>query len=308
MRVPVRISALLPRLLVYYATASLTLAIALGEFAFRPKRLPVNERSSAQATAARFGAVLEDVSVTASDGAHLQAWFAHPGTGNGDAVILLHGIGDNRQGMMGFAERFLAHGYAVLVPDSRAQGSSGGRFPTYGILEADDVSRWYGWLMARDRPTCIFGMGESMGAAILLQAVKTTPFCSVIAESPFASFRQIAYIRVGQVFHAGEWLGQYPWRPAIELAFLYGRLTRGVYLPNASPEEAVEGSQVPILLIHGLADDNIPPQQSEIIHARNPADTALWEVPKAGHCGAVSVAPEEFDRRVLGWFAAHGSA
>ncbi|MGB8985286.1 MAG: hypothetical protein WCC37_01520 [Candidatus Sulfotelmatobacter sp.] len=33
---------------------------------------------------------------------------------------------------------------------------------------------------------------------------------------------------------------------------------------------------MPILLIHGLADDNILHQQSEEIRARNPADIALW--------------------------------
>jgi hypothetical protein len=104
--------------------------------------------------------------------------------------------------MMGFAELFLSSGYAVLVPDSRAQGESGGEFPTYGLKESDDVHRWFKWLVMQ-HSRCVFGMGESMGAAIVLQAVKTTPFCAVVAESSFASFRQIAYLRVGQFFHVG---------------------------------------------------------------------------------------------------------
>jgi pimeloyl-ACP methyl ester carboxylesterase len=110
---------------------------------------------------------------------------------------------------------------------------------------------------------------------------------------------------VGQIFHTGKWLGQYALRPTVELAFLYGKLTRGVDLTAASPEQSVVGSRVPILLIHGLNDDNIPPHQSEMIRAHNPASITLWEVPKAGHCGAVSVAQEEFNTRVLGWFTTH---
>jgi uncharacterized protein len=133
-------------------------------------------------------------------------------------------------------------------------------------------------------------MGESMGAAILLQSVREeTGFCAVVAESSFASFRQIAYVRVGQFVGTGTWLGRVALRPAVELAFLDGRITRGVSLTEASPENAVAGSHVPILLIHGLLDDNIPFQQSERIHARKPADITLWEVPGARHCGAVSV-------------------
>jgi uncharacterized protein len=302
----VRVRGYLIRLAIYYALLTLVLAIGLGELAFRPPRIPLDEREAAVATAVRVGGVLQDVSQKTADGVVLRGWYVRPAKSNGSAVLLLHGVGDNRQGMGGFAELFLSHGYSVLLPDSRAHGESGGGYPSYGVREVSDVRTWFDWLEQTDHPRCIFGMGESMGAAILLQSTQTNPFCAVVAESPFASFRQIAYIRVGQIFHSGEWLGEYALRPAVELAFLYGKLTRGVYLPNASPQRAVAGSRVPILLIHGLADDNIPPHQSEMIRAANPSDIELWKVPHATHCGAVSVAPDEFNAHVLGWFATHG--
>ena len=206
--------------------------------------------------------------------------------------FFLHGVGDNRQGMLSYAELFLSNGYGVLLPDSRAQGESGGAFATYGIKEADDVHRWFDWLGTADHPQCICGLGESMGAAILLQSLRAEPhFCAVVAESPFANFREIGYTRVGQFFGVGPWLGRIVLRPAVELAFLYGRLRFGVNLADASPERAVENIQIPILLIHGLKDHNIPPSHSREIQAHNPSDITLWEVPRAGHCGAVMVAP-----------------
>ncbi len=157
---------------VCYAVLCAILAIFLGELAFRPQRVRITERQSAEATAARFGAALRDVSVIASDGSHLQGWFARPAKANGDAVILLHGVGDNRQGMMGFAELFLSNGFVVLVPDSRAQGGSGGAFPTYGLKESGDVHRWFDWLVIQQHPKCVFGMGESMGAAFCSSRLK----------------------------------------------------------------------------------------------------------------------------------------
>lgn len=289
-----------------YATLCAVVAVFLGELAFRPLRMPLRNSQAARVVASRFGANLQNVSISARDGVQLRGWFASPSNGNGDAVILLHGVGDNREGMAGFAELFLSKGYAVLLPDSRGQGESGGQFPTYGVKETGDVHRWFEWLAAQQHPRCIFGMGESMGAAILLQSLREeTRFCAVIAESSFASFRQIAYVRVGQFAGTGAWLGKIAFRPAVELAFLYGRITRGVSLTDASPEDAVIGSRVPILLIHGLSDDNIPFPQSEQIRNHNPADITLWEVPGAGHCGAVSAAPEQFDSRVVRWFSAH---
>jgi alpha-beta hydrolase superfamily lysophospholipase len=78
--------------------------------------------------------------VTSSEGIEDASTARHPyssdltsSNANGDAVVLLHGVGDNCQGMMGFAELFFSNGFAVLVPDSRAQGESGGDFPTDGL-------------------------------------------------------------------------------------------------------------------------------------------------------------------------------
>lgn len=305
MKVPRRMRAVLVRVALYYGVCSLVLAPFLGEIAFHPSRAPVRAHAAFAVEAERFGGNLEDVSVTASDGSRLDGWFTRPKDYNGTAVILLHGIGDNREGMTGYAELFLSHGYAVLLPDSRGQGESGGGFPTYGVKETDDVHRWVGWLTEQQHPECVYGMGESMGAALILQAAAMEPrFCAIIAESPFASFRQIAYIRVGQIFHTGKWLGQIVLRPTVELALLYGRITRGIWLSSASPMRAVRGNETPIMLIHGLADSNIPAQQSEMIRSENPS-IVLWEVPHAGHCGAVDAAPAEFKNRVLAWFSNH---
>jgi hypothetical protein len=58
------------------------------------------------------------------------------------------------------------------------------------------------------------------------------------------------------------------------------------------------------LLIHGQVDGNIPVRHSRLIKARN-SRIELWEVHAADHCGAISVAPAEFERRVVGWFETH---
>jgi fermentation-respiration switch protein FrsA (DUF1100 family) len=64
-------------------------------------------------------------------------------------------------------------------------------------------------------------------------------------------------------------------------------------------------SKTPILLIHGLADTNIPPYHSDLIQAANPAMVVLWKVPGARHTASHAAAPEEFERRGLEWFGEH---
>jgi len=293
----------------------LVFCIAIGilatEMALHPGRrlLEPKAEAAAQAIALRNQAELAEVSVTAVDGATLRGWSIRPLHGNGDAVILLHGHTDNRAGMLGNAELLLRHGYAVLLPDARAHGVSGGALATYGVKEADDIRRWFDWLHRTESPRCIDGLGESMGAAELLNSLQAEPgFCAVAAESSFASFREASYDRLGEQLHAGAWAGRTVLRPAVEAGLLYARWKYAVDFAQASPMNSVAASKVPVLLIHGRKDTNLPARNSEMIRshsaARIPA-VVLWEPSEAGHCGAAGVEPAEFERRVIGWFESH---
>src|SRR5262249_44940341 len=129
-------------------------------------------------------------------------------------------------------------------------------------------------------------------------------FCAVAAESSFSNFREIAYDRMGQQFHAGAWVGQTLLRPVVEIAFAYAHLKYHLDLTKVSPEDSVARTRVPVLLIHGEMDSNIPLRHARRIKAKN-SSVELWEVAGADHCGAISVAPTEFERRLLMWFQSH---
>ncbi len=282
-------------------------AFFLADVTVHPYRraLTPDDKINAQSAAANLKARLTDEAIDAQRQATLRAWLIQPQHSNGNAVILFHGLGDNRLGMTGYAELLLAHGYTVLMPDARAHGESGGDLATYGLIERDDVRRWFEWLDYTAHPTCIYGLGESMGAAQLLQSLAIEPrFCAVVAESSFSNFREIAYDRMRQRFGTGPWVGRTVLRPVVEIALLIAQARYHVDLTQASPEEAVAHTRVPVLLIHGEVDSNISLRHSLRLVAHNP-ELSLWQVPGADHCGAMSVAPQEFERRVLTWFDAH---
>lgn len=292
-----------------YLGMSAFVGILVMESALHPARrgLSSSDENEMLQIASALHSTLQDVKIPAADGMELNAWSIQPQKSNGNIVILLHGLGDNRLGMAGYAELFLNHGYGVLMPDARAHGASGSNVATYGYLERNDVRLWFEWLRIHQHPHCIFGLGESMGAAQLLQALAVEPnFCAVIAESPFSTFREISYDRVGQFFGTGPWVGRTVLRPTVEFAFLYARARYKINPSKISPEDTVATSQTPVFLIHGLMDSNIPERHSRLIFARN-KNTVLWEVPNANHCGAISTAPQEFELRVLAWAENHSS-
>ena len=244
----------------FYLAASALVAVVVMEGAFHPAHRPLTlaDETTMSQIARGLDATLKDVSITASDGAQLKAWSIQPTHRNGNTVLLLHGLGDNRFGMTGYAEMFLSHGF-----------------------------------------------GESMGAAQLLQALEVEPhFCAVVAESPFSTFREISYDRVGQFFRTGPWLGRTLFRSTVELAFLYARWKYKVDFSKVSPQEVVATTHVPVFLIHGASDRNIPVRHSHLIVTASP-NVIFWEVPKTDHCGAMSTSPAEFETKVISWATNH---
>ncbi|MGO9228128.1 MAG: alpha/beta hydrolase [Bryobacteraceae bacterium] len=255
--------------------------------------------------AAYPAATWKTVTVRAADGAVLEGWFAAPSTKpSGRCVAVLHGIADSRLGAAGFAPMFLAEGYSVLLPDSRGHGRSGGEFVTYGLLEKRDVVEWAHWMRSAGCAS-VYGMGESLGASILIQASAVEPvFRAIVAECPFADLEAAGEIRVQRILHLPGWVAKPIAWAIVASGVTYARLRYGIDVSQVAPVEAMARTKTPILLIHGLADSRTPCWHSQRLAQANPA-AVLWLVPHANHVRASAADPTGFRLRVLGWFAQH---
>src|SRR6266478_5821302 len=131
-----------------YLALSFIVGVLVAEATIHPRRRLVSAKDEVRAEemAHSHEAELADVQIAARDGTTLSAWTIRPRNSNGKAIILLHGLSDNRLGMIGYAEMLLGHGFSVLAPDARAHGASGGQLATYGLLESEDIHRWFDWL------------------------------------------------------------------------------------------------------------------------------------------------------------------
>ena len=260
------------------------------------------EPALADGVARDSGSAWKAVEVKAADGVTLRAWSFTPARPNAAGVMLLHGVADTRRGMTTHAWFLLARGYSVLLPDSRGHGVSEGSPITYGIREADDVHRWANWWFDTRHIARLYGAGESMGSAILIQSLRVEPrFRAVVADCSFYSFEEIARYRVRTLLHLGPMLA---W-PMVRTGMWYARARYGLDMRQASPADAIRTSHVPVLLIHGTEDRNVPTEDSLMLHALNPADTRLWIVKGAGHVASISTQPEAYAQTVVDWFAVH---
>src|SRR5258708_30598536 len=109
-----------------YLGVCVVAGIYVADGTLHPARRPLTqeEETTMRQISDAVGAEMEDVSITTQDSVVLSAWIVQPRQRNGDAALLLHGLGDNRIGMTGYARLLLARRFAVLLPDARAHGSN----------------------------------------------------------------------------------------------------------------------------------------------------------------------------------------
>jgi hypothetical protein len=213
--------------------------------------------------------------------------------------MALHGIGDTRRGMIGFAPMLAERGLRVLIPDSRGHGESGGEFVTYGVMERRDVQTWATFLRGEGCES-LYGIGESLGAAVLLQSMPEAGFRAIVAECAFVDLEEIGTYRVKQK------TGLPGARVLVWSAMAYARVRYGWNLWEASPSAAIAKSDTRVLLIHGMEDGNTPAWHSRELQRASASAwgrAELWLVPGAGHTNASGVAGKEFRERVLRTFA-----
>ena len=136
-----------------------------------------------------------DLTISMSDNVGITATYYEPAgappLGGWPAVMLLHGLGENRNytanavGMSinTIAETYLApQGYAVLTFDARGHGQSGGLVAIDGPREIQDVRELFAWLSSQPlvNKLRIGAFGYSYGGGALWRAAaENVPFAAI---------------------------------------------------------------------------------------------------------------------------------
>jgi uncharacterized protein len=241
---------------------------------------------------------VQAVSFEGAGGIRLAGWYVPPR--NGVVIILLHGYGGNRLEMRWHAERLVAAGYGVLLYDERASGESGGTQRSMGWLDVEDMGGALALLSAQKngRTNRIGFLGASMGAEIgLIAAARYPQIEAVIADGP-------GIVTAEDQVLPGTWV-----YPIFYLSDrLYDRILSfqtGLSIPPPIIKTIGKITPRPILLIAGGVE--WPIFGSEEPRLRRYAKYAglnatVWVIPEALHCNGPAVRPEEYARRMIGFF------
>ncbi len=213
-------------------------------------------------------------------------------------IILSHGISSNRYGMIRYLKLFQELGFNIVIYDMRGHGASGGNHVTYGYYEKYDLKSLVDWVIEKHGAQNIIGtMGISLGAAVSLQhAGIDSRIAFIISEASFADLTNLLIYRLKKDYH----LPQFPFIP---LTGLFCRIISGMDLNQVSPTSSSVLIHSPTLVIHGEADQYIPPKMSlEIFNSLATSQKRLYLATGAGHSHSLSTDPKEYKRQVTSFF------
>jgi dienelactone hydrolase len=277
------------------AGAGTVLLAAVVTFIVGPAVAATNvPRPEVGATPAGKGLVYESVTMTSDDGVRLAGWYL--ASTNHAAVVLLHGAGSTRSGILDEAAVLAAHGFGVLMIDARGHGDSGGRAMDFGWHGDADIAAATGFLAERpDVDSHRIGLvGMSMGGEEALGASATNQLIrAVVAEG--ATARSAA---------DEAWLSdEFGFRGLVQepLERLQDVVTDALTdasVPTSS-RAAVETSGDTRYLLITAGNEADEGHAAAYVAAGAPSRVDIWTVRDAGHTGGLQTQPQEWEAHVI---------
>jgi dienelactone hydrolase len=251
----------------------------------------VTHTARAEVPAPSLGAPHEEVAFTTSDGLRLEGWFVP--SRNGATVIAFPG----RSGPQKHTRMLVRHGYGVLLFDRRGEGASEGDPNTFGWHGERDLHAAAAYLRSRADvdPERIGGIGLSVGGEMLVRAAAGSDvFRAIVSEG--AS---------GQSLRDGIANGEV----SADAILADGTVTLATALftndlpPPSLKSEVAKIAPNAVFFVYGESGQGgteTKPNRGFYAAAREPK--RIWEVPDGQHIAGITTQPEEYERRVIGFF------
>jgi fermentation-respiration switch protein FrsA (DUF1100 family) len=232
----------------------------------------------------------ERLTLTTDDGLKLAAMYVP--SRNGAAVIAF----PNRNGVQDHARMLARNGYGVLMLDRRGEGGSEGDPHSFGWTFDKDLDAAIDYLSRRPdvEPGRIGGYGKSVGGEMMLQvAAQDSRLAAVVSEGAGARMQSE---EMDDAPEFQRWFNRVHYEVKYRSLEVFSNASQPDDLTDLIPRIAPR----PVFLInaaHGEVDDKTP---EYLASAEGPV--RHWEVPKGNHTDGIDVMPEEYERRVVGFF------
>ncbi len=234
----------------------------------------------------------------AADGLELRGCWIPAARRPAPAVIILHGHGGSLDGDLHRAPALHEAGFDVFLFDFRAHGASRGRVASFGYFERRDVQGAVAYVRSRGAGR-IGLLGFSYGGIAAMVSAPLCPEVGAVVSDGGPARMLTAIIGRCAEWHLPRWFSWF-------IAWLIVVITSLRLRANLFQYEAIRwvgrSAPRPIFFIHGEEDPYLADFDDLWKAAAEPKEA--WRLPGVGHTKASEMYPEEFNRRVIGFFKA----
>lgn len=217
--------------------------------------------------------VFETISLKSNK--EIECWSIKTNNAKG-TIILFHGFGGHKSGLLDKAEVFLEFGYNVFLVDFMGSGGSEGSQTTIGYFEAQQVKTCFDHVTEMGDQN-IYLFGTSMGSVAIMKAMldfKIKPK-GIIIECPFGSIYQTVCARFRSM--------NAPTFPMAGLLVFWGGLQNGFWAFGHNPTAYANAISCPVLLLYGAKDEKVSREEIDDIFDNLKGEKQLKIYPDAGH-------------------------
>ena len=216
-----------------------------------------------------------DVAFEAADGTKLHGWFVPARNDRMGSILFLHGNADNISTHFERVAWLPEGGFDTFFIDYRGYGRSKGE-PTLDGLH-QDIAAGLDTLLAMPgvQPESVVVFGQSLGGAVALTAIAENSYkdrlAGLVIEGAFSGYRRIAREAMNERW--STWALQWP-------------ISLGITIPYDPKAAAGALSPLPLLIVHGQADDKVAPHHGEALFEAAAEPKLIWRPEEAGHVTA----------------------
>jgi len=260
----------------------------------------------------------EDVEFPSKDGTKLRGVFIPGRNSNGRTVIFCHEFGSDMTSAMKFARFLPEAGFNLFCFDFKGHGLSpslDGYAPKQWVTDKEVADLIGAVEYVRSRPGVdadkigLFGVSRG-GCACVCAISQLDGIKAVVTDGIFST-------RITMEHYIHKWVSIFAGLPIVynnlpnwffawlgSLARWMAQWKLGCDFPSVERDIA-RVSPRPIYVIHGERDTYVGTEQVKKLYDSAREPKRLWIVPKARHNETVSVAREEYGKRVTEFFREH---
>lgn len=222
----------------------------------------------------------------------MDAWFVPAVNKTNKAVVVLHGYPFDKGNILPTAT-FLHDDFNLLLFDFRYLGRSESSYTSVGFHEQKDLTAAAEFLRSSKNQTKMGALGFSLGGAVAIMGADKVKVDAIVTDSSYASLDNMLHESYMQF-----WIFKFPFIIATKVL---SKLLLKINLAEVPPEKSIRSLKIPILIVHGSSDDQIPVANAYQLKNANP-NAELWIVENANHGFTREATEEGYEKRVLKFF------